>query len=332
MRSLLRRFGIYAVILMVPVVVGTVGYRATGLGWQEALYQTVITVTTVGYSDLAPEHKGFTIVMVAFGTVTLALLVSLVTAGIVETQILNILGRRKVERQVSKLENHLIVCGFGRFGRIAAEELHHKGLPFVVVEQDPVRVKQAQEHGYLTIEADATEEESLTRAGIERSRAVLTTLATDASNVYVSLTVKQMATRTRIIALAHEPHERAADKLHAAGADEVISPYQLGGAWMAQAATSPTVADFLKLATGANPVNFYMDEQKISDSSDLCGKTIRETPIRSEFGVIVVGVRRADGKLVTNPSPDLILAPGDVLVSLGEQEKLSELRSHAAGA
>ena len=332
METLLRRVGIYGLLLMLPVMVGTVGYRIAGLGWTDALYQTVITVTTVGYSDLAPAHKGFTILMVAFGTLTLAMVVSLVTAGIVETQILNILGRRRVERQVAKLEDHLIICGFGRFGRIIAEELDHKGLPFVVVEMEPIRVKQAQELGYLAIEADATEEESLTAAGIQRSRGLLTTLGTDAANVYVSLTVKQIHPSTRVVAIAQDPHERAAQKLRAAGADEVVSPYQLGGAWMAQAATSPTAADFMKMATGANPLNFYMDEQRIGEESDLCGKMIKDTPIRSDFGVIIVGVRRADGSLITNPHPDLTLAAGDVLVSLGEQESLAALQRHAAGA
>jgi voltage-gated potassium channel len=318
------------VVIIATVAIGTAGYRAAGLTWLDALYQTVISVTTVGYSDLAPEHKGFTIVIVIFGTLMLAVLISVITGAFVELEIRDLIGRRKMEGKVRKLENHYIICGFGRFGRTIAEELTRKGLPFVVLEQDASRVAYAVEHGYLIIEADATEEESLTDAGIEKSLGLLTTLGSDAANVYVTLTAKQMNRDLKVVAIALD--ERAGQKLKAAGADEVVSPYQIGGTWMAQAITSPAAADFIRMATGSNPLNFYMDEQRIGKDSRLAGCMLKDTPIRSDFGVIVVGLRRADGHTVTNPAPDIELAPGDTLVSLGEQEKLAALKDLARGA
>jgi len=313
-------------------VIGTLGYRIGGLGWVDALYQTVITISTVGYNDLAdsPSLRPFTIALIGFGTLTLAVLISLVTGAVVETRIRDIMGRRKVEGMVRKLSNHIVVCGFGRFGRTVALELSRKNEPFVVVESDTAKAEYAREHDYLVLLEDATEEDSMTHAGVERARCLLTTLGSDADNVYVTLTAKQMSPKIKVVAIALD--ERAAGKLKAAGADEVVSPYLLGGNWMAQVVTSPTVADFMKMATGANPLNFYMDEQRIGKGSTLDGLKLRDAPIRSELGVIVVAVRRADGALVTNPSPDIELGPGDVLVSLGEHEKLAELKRVAAGA
>lgn len=325
----LRRLAQALVVILVVVAFGTVGYRVAGLDWLDALYQTVISVTTVGYTDLAPENKGFTIVIVIFGTLMLAVLISVITGAFVELELRDLIGRRKMEGKVRKLENHYIVCGFGRFGRTIAEELSRKGLPFVVIEQDPSRVAYAVEHGYMIIEDDATEEETLTEAGIERSRGLLTTLGSDAANVYVTLTAKQMNRDLKVVAIALA--ESATKKLEAAGADEVVSPYQIGGTWMAQAITSPAAADFIRMATGSNPLNFYMDEQRIEKSSRLAGCMLKDTPIRSDFGVIVVGLRRADGHTVTNPAPDIELVAGDTLVSLGAQEKLAALKDLASG-
>ena len=332
MSSFLSRIK-YALLLITGVVIaGTVGYRIGGMSWLDALYQTVITVSTVGYGDMAPPAmKPFTIILIGVGTLTLAIMISIVTGAFIELSLNQIIGRRKMENKIRNLRDHIILCGFGRFGRTIASELHRKGHDFVIIETDETRSNNAIEHGYVAISADATEEESLTHARIGEAHSLLTTLGTDAANVYVTLTAKQMAPKVKVVAVAMDPHERASDKLKAAGADDVVSPYQLGGAWMAQVVTSPTVADFMKIATGANPIDFYMDEQRIANTSSLSGRMLRETPIRSEFGVIVVAVRRGDGSLVTNPSPNLELGPGDVLVSLGQQEKLAALKQFAAG-
>jgi voltage-gated potassium channel len=313
------------------VAAGTVGYHSAGLEWKAALYQTMVTVTTVGYEDAARhlDVEWFTIMILAVGTFSLLLFISLVTGVVIETRLSEIIGRRKVESKVRKLDHHVIVCGYGRFGRAVAAELARRKVPYVVVETDPARAATAREHGTLVVEADATQEETLHEAGIARSRGLLTTLSGDAANVYVTLTARQMRPGLHVVAVARE--EGAVPRLKAAGADEIVSPYRLGGTWMAQMITSPTVHDFMKIATGVNPLNFSMDEQRVAEGSTLSGRQLKDTPIRSRLGVIVLAVRRATGELVTNPPPDIELAAGDVLVSLGEQDNLEQLKTIAAG-
>lgn len=327
MDSLIRQIKLAFGLIVAVVLLGTFGYRIVGLSWLDALYQTMITITTVGYSDLTPDGaRPFTIIMVAVGTLTLAVFISVITGGLVEAQLQPYFGRRKVEGKVRKLTNHVILCGFGRFGRITAAELKRRGTPFVVIEKDSDKCDVAREHGYLVIPHDATEEEALSEAGFELCQGLLSTLGTDADNVYVTLTAKQLKRSVRVVAIAQD--ERAKSKLEAAGADEVVSPYQLGGNWMAQAITAPAVSDFMKTATGRD---FEMGEQVLSAESSLCGLQLKETPIRSELGVTVVAVRRKGGKLEMNPSPDMRLDEGDVLVSIGAPGDLARLRALAAG-
>lgn len=320
----------FALLLVLGTAVfGTVGYRLGGLPWGDALYQTLVTITTVGYADITPpgNMRGFTIVMVALGPILLALLVSVITGAFIEEQIQGFFGRAKVESKVKKLQDHIVLCGFGRFGRTVAGHLHRRRTPFAIIENDPERVAEATRLELLCIHGDATEEDLLTQAGIAQARGLLTTLDSDAANVYVTLTSKQMNPKTKVVALALD--ERAASKLRAAGADEVVSPYALGGTWMAQAMTSPHVTDFMKIATGLNPLNFFMEEVRIAAGSSLVGQTLRDSPIRSEHGVIVLAVRKADGTMVTNPRPDIELSHNDVLIVLGEHEQLERLRNVA---
>jgi len=326
------QLGLAFLLLGTAIAVGIVGYRFVGLNWEDAVYQTMVTVTTVGYEDAARPLgvRWFTIFMLGFGTMSIAVFISLLTGVVIDARIREVIGRRKVESKVRKLSDHVILCGFGRFGRIVAAELERRSVSFVALELDPAKATAAREHGILVIEADATEEETLTQAGLAISRGLLTTLPTDAANVYVALTAKQIRPTLHVVALARD--EPAVARLKAAGADEVVSPYRLGGTWMAQMITSPTVHDFMKIATGLNPLNFSMDEQHIAAGSPLGGQLLRDTPIRSELGVIVLAVRRAAGELVANPPPDIVLGPGDVLVSLGEQENLERLNRMATGA
>ena len=197
------------------------------------------------------------------------------------------------------------------------------------MEMDHDTAEGAKDAGLLVVNADATEEDSLTRAGIERARGLLTTLGNDAANLYVTLTAKQMKPGIAIAAAAL--NERAVGKLKAAGADRVVSPYQLGGSWMAQLILSPTVADFMEIATGANPLDFFMEQQGVDSASTLCGQSLASSHIGRDLGVMVVAVQKTDGQMVTNPRPDTILEPGDTLVSLGTRENLARLETLARG-
>lgn len=331
MSKAVRRIKFAFLLVAVVVVIGTVGYRLGGLGWRDALYQTLVTITTVGYSDITPgpEMRAFTIFMVALGPLLLAIMVSVITGSLIEEQLQGVFGRTRVEGRVKKLENHIVLCGFGRFGRTIADNLRRKKTPFVILEMNPEKVADGARDDFICLQGDATEEDQLTRAGIERATGLLTTLDNDAANLYVTLSAKQMNPNVKVVALAL--NERAKSKLRAAGADEVVSPYQLGGNWMAQTMTSPHVTDFMKMATGLNPLNFYMEEVRISGGSALAGQTLRDSPIRKEHGAIVLAVRPAEGDFVTNPDPDAKLCGGDVLVVLGEQDRLEELKRIAAG-
>ncbi len=329
MPHLLHRLKLAILLIAVITLLGTLGYRIAGLSWMDALYQTVVTISTVGYNDLS-EGLGvrfFTIIMIGVGTVSIAVLISLITGSVVENQLRDIFGRRRLEKTLRTIEDHVIICGYGRLGRTIAGELARKGIPFVVIEEDPTRADYAREHDVIAVQADATEEETLTDAGIARARGLLTTLGSDAANVYVTLTAKQMHRELKVVAIALD--DGARNKLRAAGADDVVSPYVIGGTWMAQSIASPTAADFLKMATGMNPMNFYMDEQRVGARSTLRDKRLMDTPIRRDFGVIVVAVRKSDGSIKTNPSPEMELHEGDVLVSLGEREKLDALKGLA---
>ncbi|MFQ5845422.1 MAG: potassium channel family protein [Planctomycetota bacterium] len=329
-----RRWLVLALVALGVVVLGgTIGYGTIAdLPLRDAIYQTVITVTTVGYTDLAaePHVRPFTTVLAALGAVNMMVVISLLTVLLVEEQVLAAFGRRKVERQVDKLAQHAIVCGYGRFGRTTAGELQRDVIPLVVLENDPEEVRRAREDGYVALELDATEEETLTKAGIGRARALLTMLGSDADNVYVILTAKQGNPGILVISVARS--ERAAKKLQRAGADRVISPYLLGAAQMARIVGHPTVADFLDMATGTNPLDFFMEEQVLSERSALTGSSLRDSPIRSDLGIIVVAVRRADGAMLINPAPDTLLSGGDTLVSLGPRHALDRLERMAESA
>ena len=266
----IRRIKLTFLLVAIVVIIGTVGYHVGGLGWLDALYQTLVTITTVGYSDITPDGPGmraFTIVMVALGPILLAIMVSVITGSLIEEQLQGVFGRTRVEGRVKKLENHIVLCGFGRFGRTIADNLRRKKTPFVILEMNAEKVAAGARDDFMCLQGDATEESQLTRAGIERATGLLTTLDNDAANLYVTLSAKQMNPKVKVVALAL--NERAKSKLRAAGADEVVSPYQLGGNWMAQTMTSPHVTDFMKMATGLNPLNFYMEEVRISSRSVL---------------------------------------------------------------
>ena len=329
MSTALGRIKLALILVLAVTIAGTIGYRMGGLDWEEALYQTMVTITTVGYADLTPgkSMRPFTILMVALGPILLALLVSVITGSLIEEQFTDYFGRAKMESKTRKLRDHLILCGYGRFGQTVASQLERRGTKFVVLERDVEHVQDARRSDYICLQGDATEEDLLTRAGIADARGLITTIDSDAANVYVTLTAKQMNPAVKVVALALD--ESATSKLRAAGADEVISPYQLGGTWMAQAMTSPLVTDFLKIATGVNPLNYYMDEVRVHAGSSLAGQTLRDSPIRRDHGVIVLAVRGSDGKLVTNPRPDITLAENDVLVVLGEEQQLSGLKGLA---
>jgi voltage-gated potassium channel len=238
------------------------------------------------------------------------------------------IGRQRMERDIGDLRDHIILCGYGRFGEFAAAELSRRDSEFAVAETDPDRVALAEQRGLLVLRGDATEEDTLRRLGIEHARAVLSALATDADNVYVALTAKEIRPTVPVIALARE--ERAESKLRAAGADAVVSPYVIGARNMARRILQPHVSDMLDSAAG---VQFELEEVAVRAGSPLVQKALRDTPLRSRFGVTVVAVvKTREGGVRYNPAPDLVLEAGDVLVVVGSPEGVRGVEAECARA
>jgi len=231
--------------------------------------------------------------------------------------------RRRIERMLEDLRDHFILCGFGRIGSMIAAELDQQKVPFVIVERDPDRVQSVLLRGWIAVAADASRDEVLERVGIHRARGLIAAVGTDAENVYTVLTARVV--RPDLFIVARVESDDAEPKLRRAGADRVISPYHIGATHMAQSALRPAVVDFVQLATSSGHLDLSMEQVKIQEGSGLVGQTIIEAGIRQKFGLIVVAIRRADGTMEFNPSPDSVLRAGDEMVVLGRPQSVKAL-------
>ncbi len=322
-----------ALALLATVLVGGVAGYVAIEGWSvwEALYMTVITVTTVGYREVRPMSRAgeaFTMILLMGGVATVLYTFSFVMANLVEGGLQERWFKRRHTRMLEDLGHHFIVCGFGRMGRIIASEFARQAVPFVVVERDPQRMQEALDAGYLAVEADASRDDVLRRVRIDRARGLIAAVSTDAENVYAVLTARLM--RPDLFIIGRAETEDAKAKLQKAGADRVISPYHIGGVHLAQTALRPAVVDFVQLATSSEHLELAMEQIRIDERSALSGRSLVQANLRQRYGVIVVGIRRATGHMEFNPSPDATMNAGDDLVVLGRPEQLQELEAAAA--
>ncbi len=324
----------FAVALLVSVLVGgTIGYVVIER-WNvwDAFYMTVITVTTVGFKevhDLSFAGQVFTVVLL-FGGVGAALYTfTLLATVVVEGGLPKRLQRRKHARMLEAVKDHFIICGYGRIGSIVATQLQRQGVPFVIVERDPERLQEAIETGALAVEADASREDVLKRVGIERARGLIAAVGTDAENVYTVLSARVLRPDLYIVGRAET--EDATQKLKRAGADRVVSPYQIGAVQIAQTALRPAVVDFVALATSSENIELAMEEIPVAAGSRLENASILAANLRQRYGVIVVGIQRQDGTMEFNPEPDTSIRAGDKLVVLGRADGLKQLEAEAAG-
>jgi voltage-gated potassium channel len=331
-RSAWTQKPLLAVALLASIVVGgTVGYVVIE-GWNtwDAFYMTVITVTTVGYReihDLSLAGQAFTVVLL-FGGVGAALYAfTLVAAAVVEGGLPNRLQWRRRARMLETIRDHFIICGYGRIGTTVAAQLRREHVPFVVIERDPVRCQSALDDGAVAIEADASREDVLRRAGIERARGLIAVVGTDAENVYAVLSAHVLQPNLFIVGRAET--EDAVQKLKRAGANRVISPYQIGAVQIAQTALRPAVVDFVALATSSESLELAIEEIAVSAASALADRSILEANLRQRFGVIVVGIQRQDRTMEFNPEPDTAIRAGDKLVVLGRPHSLKRLEGEA---
>lgn len=317
-----ERVRVTGLSLLVILALGTVGYKVLE-GWDllDSLYMTVITLTTVGFSEVHPfvrqETRVFTILLILSGVGLVLYSLGAFTQSLVEGQVRDLLGRGSVRRKIQSLSEHCIVCGFGRIGQSICQELSVAQVPFVVVEKDQSQLQKIEQEGFLGILGDATSEEVLTEAGIERAKALIPAASTDADNVYITLTARGLNPRLTIVARAAEPG--AERKLLWAGADRVVSPYQMSGQRMANILLRPAVVEFMETSLYDPSVDLVMEEVHIPAQSPFEGKSLQSSGLRRDYGIIVVAIKRKDGELLVNPSPEEALKAGDVLIALGKR-------------
>ena len=314
--------------------VGVIGYMLTaGMSFIDALYMTVITLSTVGYQEVRPlgtAGRIFTMALLAGGLGIVFYGASLLARDIIEGEIQRTLGRRRVERQIAHMSEHYIVCGYGRMGRIACKELAAKPVPVVVVERNPEVLKQIGQEQFACIEGDATEDTVLVHAGIKRARGLVAALSTDSDNVYVVLSARELNPALLIVARAED--ERSERKLVHAGATRVVSPYVIGGHRMAHALLRPAVLDVIDLATHYRSMELQIEELTVPAGGFPEGTTLQDSGIREKLGIIVIAIKKSSGEMMFNPLPQAKIEVGDRLVLMGQTASLHELerRLHAA--
>ena len=296
-----------------------------GYGVVEALYQTVTTVATVGYREVRPidtaAEQLFTIAVILLGVGTALYTFTVGLESLIEGEVAQLLGRRRMDRSIAQLSGHLIICGFGRVGREVARDAHEHRADAVVIDLDGDRLGQVRT--CPVIQGDATDEGILRAAGIDRARALISALHTDADNLYVTLTARGMNPDLFIISRARL--EASEGKMRQAGADRVVNPQRLGGARMAAFALQPSVTEFLDVIMHERSLDYRLEEIPVPQASPLAGRSIREAHIRDRTGALVLALRTSSGRIDANPAPETVIEPDAILIVVGTTEQLKAL-------
>ena len=314
--------------LLLILLAGTVGYRIiTGLSWLDAFYFTVITMSTVGFREVAELNatgKLFTIALIFSGAGLLAFAVTTAIEIFLDEKTRDYLNMMFSSRRSKTMHNHFIVCGMGRVGFAVAEELAGDDAPFLVVESDNKRAQMASARGWLVIVGDANDDRTLGQAGIDRARGLISCIDTDASNLFVVVSAKGLNPKMEISARVND--EANVKKFQRAGASHVYSPFSLLGRRMARCMTRPRVQQILDLALEQTNYDMTIEECTVSDKSPLAWLSLKDSGIRQNFGGVVLSIIRQDRQILHNPDPDNVCQPGDILVTLGSPDQLRKMR------
>ena len=324
-----RNLRLIGAALLLLALIGTAGFHfIEGWTWFDGLYMIVTTFTTIGYQEIHPlSHAGriFNLALIVSGVSLVFLGIGSLTQALLEFELASFFGKRKMEREISRLSDHYIICGAGRVGRSAARELARRPAPFLIIEQS--ETKAARFSGeWLIMIGDATQEQTLRDAHIERARGLVAATTTDATNLYIVLTARGLNPRLKIIARASE--EDAEKHLLTAGADSVVSPYLFAGQRIAQSFLRPHVVSFLDTATTHLGMDLEIGEISVPKHSSFAGKTIESSRSRQDRGVIILAIKREQG-MRFNPSPEDRIEPGDYLIAMGEPGQLRQLEQMA---
>src|SRR6478736_9056831 len=297
-----RRLGGALALLLAVLAVGTVGYVILGFGFLDALYQTVTTVATVGYREVQPlstAGKIFTMVLILLGVGAALYAFSVLIETLVEGRIQDVLGRRRMERTIDEMHDHVIVCGWGRVGRSIAAEVAAAGREVLVIDQDAARLADCP---HPTISGDATDDAVLARAGLSRASAVVAAVDQDAENSFITLSAR--ASRPDVFIVSRARSMESEPKLRRAGADRVVNPQSIGGSRMAAFVLRPHVAEFLDVVMHEQTLEFRLEEVPVSAASPIAGRSLRDTGMRDRTGALVLAVRNEDGIFHTTPAPE----------------------------
>ena len=326
----LRKIG---ALLLLVVAIGTAGFHyIEGWSWFDGFYMVVTTLTTIGYQELHPlSHAGrvFNVFIILSGVSLVLVGIGLLSQALLEFELQSFFGRRRMEREIGRLDSHYIICGMGRVGRSVARELARKPVPFVIVESAEVKRQRFAHENWLVIAGDATLEATLREAQIDRARGLIAATTTDATNLYIVLTARGLNPRLKIIARASE--DGAEKHLLTAGADSVVSPYSFAGQRIAQSLLRPHVVSFLDTATTHLGMDLEIGEIHITTGSKFAGKTLETSRIRQERGIIVLAIKRRDS-MRFNPAPDERIEPDDCLIAMGEPSQLRQLELSVASS
>ena len=315
-------------MVVTTIVAGTVGFTIMGFSVLDALYQTITTITTVGFREVhrfGTAEKLFTIPLVLIGVASALYTFGAVFETVLEGRLSQTVGRRRMNRRISELHDHVIVCGWGRVGQTVGAYVAGRDDDVVVVDRDPARTSGLD---LPFVVGDATDDEVLRQAGIGRAKALIAALTTDADNLFVTLSARGL--RPDLFIVARARFAGAEPKLEQAGADRVVNPQQIGGARMAAMALQPHVAEFLDVVMHDGSLEFRLEELTIPVGSALEGQSLRQSELRDRTGALVLALREGSGAFTTNPSADTVLHAGQVIIAVGTAEQLDSLEQACA--
>jgi voltage-gated potassium channel len=327
---------ILVLVLLISVTFfGTLGFYLIE-GWPlfDSFYMTLTTIATIGYGEIHPlslSGRIFNSIVIILGVGVAAYTFMTATRFIIEGELQNMLGKRRLDRKIMKLDGHYIICGNGRIGSLVWKEFQKSGKPFVVVDSDPQALEILEKEHIPFVFGDATQEETLERAGISRAKGLIATAVSDVSNVYITLISKEL--NPKIFVLARAETEDSIRNLKRAGADRVVSPYLIGGQYMANIILKPTIMDLLDLAAGERnkDISIQMEGFKIKHGSLLIGTQLKDSRIRKDIGLVVVTIKNPDGNMIFNPPADYVFQTGDILVCIGEDDALEAMKKLSNG-